>query len=903
MSRVATAELGLAPATVADNNGGDFDVFSSLRSGTESEVLSSGIGGQESNGVFGASDDFDLGAVASGEVELDISMNGSVDSKNVLAPVDTLSLAGKSEISSSENRMNDERRAAICQGVASAACASCAARDDCPILRMRNFASENLQPAPERESYIGDLLSDDDDGVVVAGYANPNDSEADSINTGIAEASDNEAGKSTESVALPNQGDEIPISETAKFLDEHADIEETKQLFFESATTLGGIIDDADEIERYQSESVSEVPGDTSDEEYFTEPTEENRPSIEIKQQTPAVISDAVDKESEQPASESSGISTQTETVPSSPAVSEDAQTVNENNTLPKYEIVNSLPGENEPVSVIEDTYDDNGSDYTATVSGIKPLSTGCQKGNSSITTETKSSNSVSTQVAESSFTLVSNQHLATQFNIAKADGSIITEPVDNSNVKPSESTQRSEVRLEAGTTYDDFTQSSDYIEDKQPEDLVLDVSSTPSPQERMTTASVPAKYDENETDQSPDVYSIDQSGKTPQVDKELAVIQAMDYSFSEAEEVINNEQKIINAERYESAVDAHQSQTVSSQTQIPVENSEDSLAIGDYVNSDYNLVQPKIDDVETDLFVADEAVNAASKIDVSAKVEMKDTILPAKQFDHDDAVVERRCYDEDEGVWAEEGAVFFVEQQELSAVEPEVPSAEAVALRKETDDLPSVDDGVDMDSVEQLDNSKAASVPEITNDDYEPEGQVVIPALPAIEPISDVELDEPAVKISEERIMPREEYDSIVMEASEKSDLPRVDDEVEAIITDTSDVEPAIDLLEAQEELAVTEVSEAVESELDEQNDLVVDGVVDDYSYDSEASAVSDNVLVVKSRPSSGLWPDDNRLNPEEESASTVQSSADDTSLVSRLVGMFVVAMCVVRGRQSVKV
>ena len=140
-------------------------------------------------------------------------------------------------------------------------------------------------------------------------------------------------------------------------------------------------------------------------------------------------------------------------------------------------------------------------------------------------------------------------------------------------------------------------------------------------------------------------------------------------------------------------------------------------------------------------------------------------------------------------------------------------------------------------------------------------------------------------------------------MEASEKSDLPRLDDEVEAIIADTSDVEPTIDLLEAQEELAATEVSEAVESEADEQDDLAVDSAVDSYGYNSEMSAVSDNVLVVKSCQSPGLWPDDSRLNPEEESASTAQSSADDASLVSRLVGMFVVAMCVVRGRQSVKV
>ncbi len=66
------------------------------------------------------------------------------------------------------------------------------------------------------------------------------------------------------------------------------------------------------------------------------------------------------------------------------------------------------------------------------------------------------------------------------------------------------------------------------------------------------------------------------------------------------------------------------------------------------------------------------------------------------------------------------------------------------------------------------------------------------------------------------------------------------------------------------------------------------------------ESVANDDDDLLMNTYPSSGLWSDDSRLNPEEEFASTAQSSADDTSLVSRLVGMFVVAMCVARGRQA---
>ena len=96
------------------------------------------------------------------------------------------------------------------------------------------------------------------------------------------------------------------------------------------------------------------------------------------------------------------------------------------------------------------------------------------------------------------------------------------------------------------------------------------------------------------------------------------------------------------------------------------------------------------------------------------------------------------------------------------------------ITAHEEVDDLKlSVDDeiGVDMDSAGQLDNSKAVSVPEITND-YEPEEQIVIPNSPAIELIPDVELDEPAVEILEERIMSREEHDNMTVKTSEKSDL-----------------------------------------------------------------------------------------------------------------------------------
>ena len=907
MSRVATAELGLAPVVADDNDSDKFDVFSSLRDGASSEDFSSGAGdiGEEATaGVDEAAGKLDLVAVAGGKEKLDTAMSDASSQGNskVLTPVDALSLAGKSEINSSENRMSDERRAAICQGVASAACASCAARDDCPILRMRNFASENLQPAPERESYLRDLLSDDDDGIVVAGYANP-DSGADSTNADITETSDDKTDKLIEQVAPPNQGNEIPTSETTESPDEPADIKEAEQSFLEPTVATEDAADNVDEIREAQPENVSGASVNTSGEEYFAEPTEENRPSIEIKQQTFDVISGAADKKNQQPAFESSDITTQTKTrtMPSSPAVSEDTQTANENNTLPKNEIANFLSGESKLVdSVVENTH--NGNDAAA-VSDIKPSSIEHPKENNVVAAAPKLSDSEPRQTAASSFTSASEQRSAAQFDATGID-KLPSGSIDGSNVKPLQNTQPREAELGTAAGYDGSIQNLDGADNEQPGNLAPDVDDVLLSQERTVAASVLAEYDKNETYQLPSSYSIGQSGRTPQA--------------------------------------------ILSQEQMLVESSEDSLTINDYANFDSNLVQPKTDDTETDVFVANDVVNTTDKTDVAVSIEMIDITpnLPDKhtavdrngtqlavdlpqelgdELSVDTDASEPQipvfrqldCYDttmdisrSEDKIWAEE-EVFFV-KQDLPGVESEltltevaavVSPAEIVTAREEVDDLKlSVDN--DIDSVGQLDNSKVASVSEITND-YETVTveQIDIPASPANEPIRDVELDEPAVEISEECIMPCEEYDSIVMEASEKSDLPRLDDEVEATITDTSGVEPAIDLPEAQEELVATEVSEAVESELDERNDSAVVSAVDGYGYNNETSAVSDNVLVVKSRQSSGLWSDDSWLNPEEESASTAQSSADDTSLVSRLVGMFVVAMCVVRGRQSVKV
>jgi hypothetical protein len=133
---------------------GDFNVFSALNGDVNFQDLSPEIDDDATELNL-------VEAVASGE------------------KIDT-SFAEENEAETTEECLDAERRSEFCQNVASAACASCAAAGTCSILRMRNFAEENLQPAAEEpKSYLSDLMNDDCD-FVVAGYVSADNDEKDS---------------------------------------------------------------------------------------------------------------------------------------------------------------------------------------------------------------------------------------------------------------------------------------------------------------------------------------------------------------------------------------------------------------------------------------------------------------------------------------------------------------------------------------------------------------------------------------------------------------------------------------------------------------------------------------------------------------------------------------------------
>ena len=133
------------------NGAGDFNVFSALNGDANFQDLSSEVDDDATELNL-------VEAVAGGE------------------KIDT-SFAEENEAETTEECLDAERRSEICQNVASAACASCAAAGTCSILRMRNFAEENLRPAAEEPgSYLSDLMNDDCD-FVVAGYVSADNEE------------------------------------------------------------------------------------------------------------------------------------------------------------------------------------------------------------------------------------------------------------------------------------------------------------------------------------------------------------------------------------------------------------------------------------------------------------------------------------------------------------------------------------------------------------------------------------------------------------------------------------------------------------------------------------------------------------------------------------------------------
>lgn len=318
----------------------------------------------------------------------------------------------------------------------------------------------------------------------------------------------------------------------------------------------------------------------------------------------------------------------------------------------------------------------------------------------------------------------------------------------------------------------------------------------------------------------------------------------------------------------------------------------ERSLPTGDVVNTVPEEVSLK----------RKKAIDIDPPIDFVAINDIKPQIMAVRDVYRDNLV--DYVYDESE-IWAEDEAVVLTRQQESPAADMKPvstekalagPPTEISNLCKEVEGLYKITEAepvVRDDLVDTLMPNIAADC-----DDELVEQLPIAPEMSVIGKTADIE-GEVAVATSKECETSRKECEAVPIKAPDNGLSPV---KGEALFDEFSGLEIITGMIEEREvNVADKEVLEAkiVDGELLRQDYLVMDEGDVTQTYTGE-TIMDGDIPATDVRPLSGLWTDDSRLNPEEESASTAQSSADDTSLVSRLVGMFVVAICVVRGRQA---
>ena len=252
---------------------GDFNVFSALNGDANFQDLSSKIDDDATELNL-------VKAVASGE-----KIDTSFTEKNEAGTLDA------------------ERRSEICQNVASAACASCAAAGTCSILRMRNFAEENLRPAAEEPgSYLSDLMNDDCD-FVVAGYVSADNEEktSESIEKNPSENEKTESVSEKPAIKLEVGDDDVSIRVSA----ENNEVNNpTDDECLNSESELSENIPSAKIIKENIQPKINEESGETEvasqinlmDSEDVDEKVDIHKEDVSSENQAPAV-----DKEDELP--------------------------------------------------------------------------------------------------------------------------------------------------------------------------------------------------------------------------------------------------------------------------------------------------------------------------------------------------------------------------------------------------------------------------------------------------------------------------------------------------------------------------------------------------------------------------------------------------------------------------
>ena len=876
--------------TIGEAGGEGFDVFSSLRGGSANGDFSTGIDSAATTaGADGSANDFDLVAVANGEETLDAATG--IDS----------------EKSASETTAS--RISAVCTGMASAACLSCAARGDCSRLRMWGAAGSR-QPDPERQSYVEELLSDDNN-LVVAGYTDsrePLDSEEgysskQANNTKVTVNAENTTSEPESSFKddLADDGNKESSVKPTKFFDKAESVEKSKKL---------------EEPEQSRMEAIRDDPKKQAD---------ENKQPLSVKHETPVPDNANPDDdivETETLVSEEKNVVRETPVaiVPeAAPAVVSTAPKPGKPEIVYKSPAANHSQGNQPGLSKKTSTeVEDKGHDVLAATelaaavaraSTENPAPAQKISDDSNVITPTEREQKVQYQNLESLKTAVDDtpdeQVAVTSLNAENNAGSnsgnltpladtrqhdkldaLDTVAATGTNTNVDTDTDGSTLsRVVAGpersadVTFATDNHSTSQVKDKPP--ILTSPFSSPHTNDYGNEAPVPSNSPQKNIEKESARIDNGSFVSLAEIDDLVrATIPATENYALETDPILNLGQK--------PATDNEPNTTEISTVVEPVKLAKHSENISPTEQSTNDVLST----------TSKEAIPAASTPEndtpLGKPATRKADFIPFQDGDTDNTqaatysavdvkpAVGNKTANPQEATanWASEDEIFVVKQS------PEMPyfaddeigvvyKSDNIEESQQTTALPNESETVYVD----LRRGRAA-------------GEDSAAKTPIV---ADQTTIKPETTLLDLLEIADDERDGAVIENTSTDNGIAGITVVKDIATGSSianDIASGMPDFEQNSELPVDFSDQTQAADYD-----------DPARQSASNDEAEDTHRIAFAHPLSGLWADDSQLNPELTAITTSQSNISDISLVSRLVGMAVVALCVMRGRRSARV
>ena len=912
MSEVVASPVSEELPTIGEAGGEGFDVFSSLRGGSANGDFSTGIDSAATTaGADGSANGFDLVAVANGEETLDAATG--IDS----------------EKSASETTAS--RISAVCTGMASAACLSCAARGDCSLLRMWG-AAESRQPDPERQSYVEELLSDDDN-LVVAGYTDSRE-QKDFLDS--EEGYSSEQANNTEATVNTENTTSEPES---SFKDDLAD-DGNK----ESSVKPTKFFDKAERVEKSKKPEGSEESRQQRMEATHDNPkeqTDENKQPLSTKHEISALDDTSDDTETETLASEEKHAAQKTLAVAipeTTPVVVPTMAQPDKSDRVDKSPTANysqeNQPGLSKKTSTeVEDKGHEVSvaAELAAAVAGASTENPApVQKtSDSKVIKSTEREQKAQSQNLESLKTAVDDtpdkQVAVTSLNAENNAGSNsgnLTPPADtrqhdkldaldtvaamgtNTNVDTDDSTLSrvvAEPERSADVTFATDNHSTSQVKDKPP--ILTSPFSSPRTNDYGNEAPIPS--DSPQKDIEKESARIDNgSFISPAKVGDLAgTMSAAEKSASATEQGLSLGQK----PAIDNELNTAETSTAAEPTKLAKHSeniSPTEQSTNDVLNTTNKEAIPAASTPENDTPLGKPATRKADFIPFQDGDTDNTQAATYSAVDVKLAVGNKTANPQEATAnWASEDEIFVVKQS------PEMPHF--------ADDEIGVVDLVSGLSLppELSPDPEGNMKPDYKSDNIEESQQTT--ALPNESETVYVDLrsGRAAGEDSAAKTPIVADQTTIKPETTLLDLLEIADDERDGAIIENTSTDNGIAGITVVKDIATgSSIANDITSgmpDFEQNSELPVDfsdqTQAADYDDPARQSASNDEAedthRIAFAHPLSDLWADDSQLNPELAAITTSQSNISDISLVSRLVGMAVVALCVMRGRRSARV